>query len=210
MFLNMSRQLRRFCFVDVETTSLSAADPGTLLLEVAVLLTDSDLVELARESAVLSWSEAELAGARWDPVAHDMHVANGLLEEVLGSSAIPLREVEERLLHALGVDLDLLPDRPGFGSEHPDAPVFGGCSLTMDRIIVQRLLPRFYSRLSYRSLDATSLKLALEAWSPFPPPPREKKPHRAMADAIAARDLAAHARDVLRWSRTLETQRASA
>lgn len=191
---------RSVAFIDIETTSLLGECPDTLLLEVALLVTDLDLVPVGSVAAVVSWTPEQLRTAHWDAKAREMHEGNGLLEAVVGPDALPLKTIEERLLCCLGscagVDLSQPPDHPGAGSELPTAPIWAGCSPGLDRDVLRRVMPRFYSYVHYRTLDSTSLKLALEWWAgenTF----RAERPHRAGPDAEAARNLAERARAAL-------------
>ncbi len=201
-------------WLDVETTSLDGAHPAVLLLEVALVVTDADLQELGRECIVVRHTPQQVEAAKWDPIAREMHEANGLLEEVGGPTAVPLEEAQGRLLRTLcrytGVDLTSPPGFPGSGAEAVSAPLWGGCSPSLDRAILRRLMPVFYSRVHYRSIDATSLKLAARLWAGVTTE-RAIRPHRALPDALSAIKLAAVSRrvylaaartDVLSYART--------
>lgn len=184
---------RAIAWVDVETTSLDVTHPDVLLLELAIVVTDQDLVERARLSRVVSWSREEVERAQWHPVARGMHETSGLLLEVQGPDAVPLAQVEREMIDLLarhaGVNPTEDPDRKGSGAERVQAPLWGGCSTWIDRTIVRRLMPRLYERIHYRTIDATTLKLAAELWY-GDVTSRPTPHHRALEDAIAAARLA--------------------
>jgi len=184
----------RVVWVDVETTSLAWADPDTLLLEVGIAITDLCLREVARESVVIKHLPWVLRDAHWNQVAASMHTENGLGEECASSpSAVELRGAEERLLLFLArnteVDLTREPSSPGSGSGYPDAPLWGGCSPLIDRMMIKRCMPRVYERIHYRTLDASCLREAMRLWvgKEFN---RAAEPHRGLDDAVAAAKLA--------------------
>lgn len=192
---------RAVAFFDVETTHLSGEHPDVLLLELAmVVVRASDLQELDRQSMVIAYTSEELEKALWHPIARQMHEVNNLLVDVVSPSAISLQETERRLLESLSafgrVDLSVAPDNPGHGAESSSAPLWGGCSVQLDRSIVRRVLPRVYERVHYRSIDATTLRTAAELWTPWRAPKREKR-HRALEDALGAVELTRAARTLL-------------
>ena len=63
----------------------------------------------------------------------------------------------------------------------------GGNSITLDRNFIRLYLPRFYSLLSYRSVDVTSLALALRANMEMPRFVKERN-HRALSDVYDSID----------------------
>lgn len=189
----------RIAWVDVETTSLMWEDLDTLLLEVGILITDLELREVRRESVVIHHSREMLMDvANWDPVAASMHTASlggsGLTEECIESmSALDLVDAEDRLVRFLAmdteVDLTRPPSRPGCGSGYPDAPLWGGCSPMIDRMMLKRCMPRLYERIHYRTLDATCLREAMRLWI-GKETERSSSPHRGLEDAVSASKLA--------------------
>lgn len=192
---------RKIAWLDAETTTLDVGSRRALLLEVALVVTELDLTEIASESVVIAHGPLALATALWDPVARAMHEENGLLAAVASPEAVPLAEAERRLLDLLvryaGVCVAAPPDSPGLGATGKDAPLWGGCSPWLDRTVIRRVIPRLYERIHYRTLDATTIRLALEYWTGEKVPSREKKPHRALEDARDAVKLAAQGRRAL-------------
>ena len=92
-------QFERIMWLDLETTGL---DPETgLILEVAVVVTNRWLKELARESIVIPHSVEALEAAGMDDFVRDMHTENGLLDEVTGKDGfqgLSASDAEHRLL----------------------------------------------------------------------------------------------------------------
>lgn len=60
---------------------------------------------------------------------------------------------------------------------------FGGNSITLDRNFVKMNLPEFYRNISYRSVDVTSLSIAIQSNSSVQGY-RKYKQHRALSDAL--------------------------
>jgi oligoribonuclease (3'-5' exoribonuclease) len=204
----------RICFVDVETTSLDFENPRTLLLEVGLYITTMDLKRVAELNVVVRHDQRSLDAALWEDAAADMHVAtrggSGLAEEcAMSLHALHLSDAEGALLDLLGssTELPCYRDdvRPGIGTPAPQAPLWGGCSVLLDRMILRRDMPQLYGSIHYRTLDATSLKIAFESWGNVKVP-KIGKPHRALSDAASASDLA----DVFRRRLVASSQEVSA
>jgi oligoribonuclease (3'-5' exoribonuclease) len=189
-------------WLDAETTGLGKKKAPTLL-ELALVVTGPDLVERSRESVVLRHEPAELARIEWDQAAWDMHEANGLRLECSGPDAVSPWVAERRLLEALanglGVSLAALEGwSHAEGSSHEDAPVWGGCSPHLDRLVVRNELPALYAAIHYRTLDAVALRMALELWHGLSIGSKEgPKLHRALPDALRAVELASEYRRLL-------------
>lgn len=192
---------RRVAWFDVETTSLAGDDPRTLLLELAIVITDMLVREIASITITIRYTEDDLAAARWDPIALEMHKANGLLVDVVSDKAVPLEEARQKLLRFLaehtGTDVATPPDCPGHGSMLESAPLWGGCSPWLDRTIIRRVMPELYERVHYRSWDATTLRSVLETWAGETMPSRPKG-HRALLDVRYAIDVALMAKEHLK------------
>jgi oligoribonuclease (3'-5' exoribonuclease) len=189
----------RICFIDVETTGLAFEDPRTKLLEVGIAITDLDLRVIARELVLIRYGFEELFGAaRWDRGAAVMHIkqkgGSGLADDcVFGDQALPLAEAEARLCrfvyrhtkmmaHGMGVV-------PGQGSNNPLAPLWGGCSTLLDRMMLRTHMPQLYGTIHYRTLDATGLRLALNLWLGLKTN-KSRELHRGLEDAEDAAKLA--------------------
>ena len=188
----------RVCWWDVETTSLEFENPRTLLLEVGLYVTTLDLEFVAQARVTIKRSLAEIGAANWEDAARDMHFrsrgGSGLAEDCLVSKqAVTIEEAERRLLRVVHqhTRASAYADdtRPGIGTADKRAPAWGGCSTLLDRMILRRDMPQLYGTIHYRTLDATSLKIAFEAWTGLKVA-SPSKPHRALEDAASSSRLA--------------------
>ena len=88
----------RIVWLDMEMTGL---DPETCVpLEVAVIITDSELRELASYEAVVA-APAEALGAM-DDFVRDMHTQNGLLDRVAAATT-SVAEADAAMVELVGV-----------------------------------------------------------------------------------------------------------
>jgi len=168
----------RIAWVDVESTGNR---PETdLLLEVAVVVTSAGLRELGRESLVIDHAWEDVDAIEMVDVVREMHEKNGLFEEIREREyLVSMEEADHRMTTLLNSCCE--------GLEDQRIPL-GGCSTWIDRSLVRLHLPKFYSRLHHRGLDASSLKLAMVNWAGdrFH---RKKYPHRALGDTLSAISL---------------------
>ncbi|MFH1609785.1 MAG: oligoribonuclease [Candidatus Bipolaricaulota bacterium] len=136
-------------WIDLETTGL---DPETsVILEMAVVITDKHLNELAERSFVLHHPEAALTGM--DEWAQGQHQASGLLEEVRRSTITPAQAEAE----ALALVAARCP---------PRACPLAGSSVCFDRRFLARHMPRLNAHLHYRQVDVSSIKEIVKRWYP--------------------------------------------
>lgn len=168
-------------FIDVETTGLSPEDSA--LLEVAVVLARGrNFTEVASASftCLPEGVSALAARASANEYVLEMHKKSGLWDDLVEDekSGSALRYGPNS--HTLDGELvRFLDDHDVDGR-----PVFGGNSQNLDRAFLEAFAPEFYSRLSYRSLDETSVQffsstlgLIAELHSPADP-----GGHRGIAD----------------------------
>lgn len=152
-------------WMDLEMTGLDPAEDR--ILEVAAIVTDWDLEEVAGHTAVVRVDPAlidrRMVGEFWD--AHD-DVRRALAAQNEDGRDASL--VEDELL--------------GFVAEHcGERPVLAGNSIHQDRRFVRREWPRLDAALHYRMLDVSSFKVVFagrELGSPF----RKREAHRALDD----------------------------
>lgn len=141
------------------------------LLEVAALITDlqgrviSDpyhsLIEVQNLSTVIANS---------DDKVKRMHEKSGLWSDLWSKKSNTVDFIDKQMVQWLDTNSD---GRTVF--------YFGGNSVTTDRNFISVNLPKFYKRLSFRSVDATTLSIVLSANSIFPKYFKEPK-HRALDD----------------------------
>lgn len=166
-----------FCFLDIETTGL---DPDKdVILEVAVVITDSDLNELVAYNYPIQY---ELDNTEWWPdVVKEMHKESGLYEDLIVTRAgVPVGIAQ------LNIEDDLLywKTLQEFERLH-----LAGNSIHFDASFLKVHMPRVHKLFHHRMLDCSSFKLlggtvGRELVSNNP------NPHRALSDAYESLSLA--------------------
>jgi oligoribonuclease len=148
---------------------MSGLDPQTCaVLEIAVLVTDGDLVELAEgPDIVVHQPEAVLAAMdEWNTTHHR---ESGLAGRVRAST-ISLAEAEALVLA-------FLQSHTGKGA----SPLCGN-SVHLDRAFLVRHMPRVADFLHYRNIDVSTIKELVRRWYPDVPIPEKREAHRALSD----------------------------
>lgn len=176
----MNNDNKRLIWTDVETTGLD--EERHELLEVAVVITDSQLNELCNYSNVL-WRPAGLEG-RCSPAITQMH---GPDRQDYNKPCL-LEEVRAAKLEADDAQKDLLRLFHFHGVE-PCKGILAGASVHFDRRFLKKNMPLLEAFLYHRMFDISALKTAAQMWNPSILPPAPKG-HRALADVRAAVALA--------------------
>jgi oligoribonuclease len=165
-------------------TGLDLARDG--LIEVAALVTDSDLNVLGDGIDVVIHADDELLDGMVD-VVRQMHARSGLTELVRNSS-VSLAEAEERVLEYITAHVP----------EPKSAPLCGN-SIATDRGFIARDMPTLDTHLHYRMVDVSSIKELTRRWYPrvYFGQPAKGLAHRALADIKESiRELAYYRRTV--------------
>jgi len=155
---------------------MSGLDPERhVILEIAVVITDSDLNILdARPAIVIHYGARELRSMEAWSRKH--HAKSGLLREV-DEATISCRNTESVLLKNLG--------RFCYRGKSP----LCGKTIGHDRRFLARHMPILHEFFHYRSIDVTAIKELVERWYPRNcRMPRQKDVHRAFHDTMAAID----------------------
>jgi oligoribonuclease len=140
----------RLIWIDLEMTGLS---PDTdSILEIATVITDSSLQELATGPA-LAIHHAEPVLQAMDDWNRKHHTESGLWQRVLAS--------RETLQTAEQKTLAFLQQWTSSGS----SPMCGN-SICQDRRFLFRLMPTLQSWFHYRNLDVSTLKELAKRWKP--------------------------------------------
>jgi oligoribonuclease len=177
-------------WVDTETSGLDPKDCE--LLEVAAIVTDTNLVELTDEHfhALVAHTpeEAHSLYARATPLVRKMHTDNGIWQAVQGSEALPLAEVDEALLAFVR----------RFAPE-PRQARMAGSSLRLDMNFGDVYLPQTMAHLHYRSVDVSAVQFLADEWvgEDVANPHAADSDHTAFADIQASLDRLRHLRRVL-------------
>jgi oligoribonuclease len=156
-------------WVDMEMTGL---DPGReRIIEMATILTDGNLVEIAVGPDLVIHQPDEVLDAM-DDWNKSHHTASGLVERVKASTT---SEAD-----AEGLTL-------AFINQHvavKERPVLAGNSIHQDRRFIRRYMAALEKRLHYRMVDVSTVKELARRWFPQLtarlPPKRET--HRALDD----------------------------
>ena len=159
----------RLVWLDLEMTGLDT--DRHVIVEIAALVTDSDLVPLDDGiDLVVHATEDELA--RMDAHVTHMHTRSGLLPEIRAASLT----VAEAGAHTLEYVRRHVPTAG-------TAPVCGN-SIGVDRRFLDRYLPELDRHLHYRSIDVSTLKELCRRWAPaaYAARPKKAESHRALAD----------------------------
>ena len=140
----------RLIWIDLEMTGLDPASDS--ILEIATLVTDSDLNELAEGPVYAIGHDRETLEAmdHWNTRHHG---DSGLSQRVLESTT-DLRSAEQGTLEFLS-----RWSRPGL------SPMCGN-SICQDRRFLHRLMPELEAWFHYRNLDVSTLKELALRWMP--------------------------------------------
>ncbi|MET8795740.1 oligoribonuclease [Nocardia sp. NPDC004568] len=156
-------------WMDCEMTGLDLV--GDKLIEVAALVTDSDLNVLGDGVDIVIHADDEALAAMPEVVA-DMHARSGLTEEVRRST-VTLAEAEQQVL-------DYVKQYAPTARMVPLA----GNSIATDRGFIARDMPELDAHLHYRMIDVSSIKELCRRWYPriYFGQPEKGLAHRALAD----------------------------
>ena len=156
-------------WVDVETTGdLPETDE---LLEIGAMVTDLSGVPISQGfEALVHVSNISEVISRTSATVYDLHERSGLWLDLWNKKCAELGQIEEEIIKWL--DNVVSPETVLY---------FGGNSITLDRNFVRLNLPKFYQRFSHRSIDVTSLSIALQSNTEVGPF-RKAKAHRALLD----------------------------
>lgn len=164
----MANDLPNLIWVDCEMTGLDINNDA--LVEIAVLVTDAQLNVLGEGvDLVIKTSQEKLDGM--NDFVREMHKASGLLEQIPNGTT--LEDAEEQILAYL------TKYAPGEGK----SPLAGN-SVYVDRLFIQRDLPKVNAYLHYRTVDVSSIKELARRWYPkiYFAAPKKTGNHRALGD----------------------------
>ena len=155
-------------WIDCEMTGL--IPERDVLIEVAALITDSDLNVLGEGVDVVIRPEAE-ALPGMEKVVREMHTASGLLEEL--NQGVSLEEAEQRVLAYVTT----------WVPEARRAPLAGN-SVHADKAFLRLGMPTLMDHLHYRIIDVSTIKELASRWYPEAKEaaPEKTGNHRALGD----------------------------
>lgn len=165
---------------DTETTGLKPKDDA--LLEVAIVVTDNGLNEVAAQSWVLPLAPDDPRRVNAHAVVQEMHAKNGLWDEcaALADETLP-GYVEVKVADILAFVRQYTEAKSG--------PICGS-TIGFDRAFLEHHMPEVAAHFSHRNLDVSVFtELALR----FYPEAYEKRPkgggHRALPDIRASIEM---------------------
>lgn len=159
----------RLVWVDCEMTGLDLERDE--LVEVAVVVTDGNLVELDEGMSVVIRPDDLAILDSLEPVVRDMHTASGLLVDI--PDGVGLAAASAQIM--------------GYVTSHvPEArrAPLAGSSIYVDRGFIAKHLPELDRHLHYRLIDVSSVKELARRWYPraYFNAPAKNGNHRALAD----------------------------
>jgi len=141
---------QRLIWMDLEMTGLDPDQDS--ILEIATIITDSELNELA-EGPVYAIRHPESVLLAMDDWNREHHSASGLWNRVAASN-IQMQAAEQGTLEFLAR-----------WTVQGQSPLCGN-SICQDRRFLYRLMPELQVWFHYRNLDVSSLKELARRWSP--------------------------------------------
>lgn len=159
-------------WIDLEMTGLDPA--SDTIIEIATVVTDSELNELAEGPDIAIATAADLLDAM-DEWNTQTHTESGLVARCL-ASRIDMGEAER-------LTLEFLTDHVPAGA----SPMCGN-SICQDRRFMARLMPQLEAFFHYRNLDVSTLKELVKRWAPASGPGLFEKEgtHLALDDIRAS------------------------
>jgi len=146
----MSNKETNLIWLDLEMTGLEPDNDS--ILEIATLVTSSDLVEIGQGPVLAIHHERSVLDAM-DAWNTEHHTASGLVDRVLGSS-FSMDQAQQQTL-------DFLSDLTVQGA----SPMCGN-SICQDRRFMARLMPELCAWFHYRNLDVSTIKELSLRWAP--------------------------------------------
>ncbi|PWJ47209.1 oligoribonuclease [Quadrisphaera granulorum] len=164
----VSTSAERIVWIDCEMTGLDLSVDA--LVEVAVLVTDSDL-NVIDEGVDVIIKPSDEAVAQMRDVVRTMHTTSGLLEELPHGMSM-----EEASRIVLDYVRSHVPE--------PRKAPLAGNSVGTDRGFLARDMPELDDHLHYRIIDVSSIKELARRWYPraYFAAPAKAGGHRALAD----------------------------
>ncbi len=156
-------------WLDCEMSGLDLS--RDVLLEVAALVTDSDLNVLGEGVDVVIHAEESVLGSMVE-IVQEMHEKSGLTD-ASRASTVSVADAEELVMSYVTT---YVPD--------PRTAPLCGNSIATDRGFLAQHMPRLDNHLHYRMIDVSSIKELCRRWYPrtYFGQPAKGLAHRALAD----------------------------
>ena len=164
----MANEYPNLVWVDCEMTGLDTQND--VLVEIAVLVTDSDLNIIGDGvDLVIKASPEQISGM--NEFVTKMHTDSGLIYEI--PNGVSVSDAENLILKYL----------ESAGVAAGKSPIAGN-SVYVDRIFISRDMPKLAEYLHYRTIDVSSIKELTRRWYPkvYFNAPAKTGNHRALGD----------------------------
>jgi oligoribonuclease len=163
------KSIENLVWIDCEMTGLDVEKDS--LVEIAVLITDSDLKVLDETGLSVVIKPRKDSFDLMGDYVTQMHQESGLLE--LLDSGLAIEQAEAKILDYV----------KSFAPEAGTAPLAGN-SIGTDRMFLNRYMPKLDAHLHYRNVDVSSIKELTRRWYPkvYFQLPKKSGGHRALAD----------------------------
>ena len=164
----MANEQPNLIWIDCEMTGLSLQSDA--LVEIAVLVTDSDLNLIGEGiDVVIHATESQLEGM--NDFVREMHTNSGLITEI--PKGISLAAAEAKIIAYLESASTVAGKSP-----------LAGNSVGVDRAFIDRDMPLLSAYLHYRTIDVSSIKELARRWNPkaYFNAPAKTGNHRALGD----------------------------
>lgn len=164
----MANEYPNLVWVDCEMTGLDTKND--VLVEIAVLVTDSDLNIIGEGvDLVINATPEQISGM--NEFVTKMHTDSGLINEI--PNGVSVSDAENTILKYL----------ESSGVVAGKSPIAGN-SVYVDRIFITRDMPKLAEHLHYRTIDVSSIKELTRRWYPkvYFNSPAKTGNHRALGD----------------------------
>ena len=164
----MANEQPNLIWIDCEMTGLDLEKD--VLVEIAVLVTDSDLNVIGEGiDLVIAATPEQLAGM--NEFVTQMHTNSGLITEI--PTGIALADAEDQIIKYLESASTVAGKSP-----------LAGNSVSVDRSFIARDMPRLNDYLHYRTIDVSSVKELARRWNAkvYFNSPAKVGNHRALGD----------------------------
>ncbi len=165
---DMANEQPNLIWIDCEMTGLDLEND--VLVEIAVLVTDSDLNVIGEGiDLVIAATPEQLAGM--NEFVTQMHTNSGLITEIPTGISVSAAE-------------DLIIKYLESASTYAGKSPLAGNSVSVDRSFIARDMPRLNDYLHYRTIDVSSVKELARRWNAkvYFNSPAKTGNHRALGD----------------------------
>lgn len=159
--------MENLIWIDTETTGLKQNRPLAQIIEIGVLITDSELNELDSYTVVIHASDEVLANM--EPWSVTQHAKSGLTE-ACRNSKISQSEAEAAALALISKYVA------------PQESALWGNSIGLDRKFMEVHMPSLFSYLHYRNMDVSSFKVTAQLYYTHLPHFVKTETHRTLDD----------------------------